>query len=79
MASSINIPDDLLARIEQAAAKEKVSPEELVVEAVEEHLRRKRLQDLYAKGERRVRELGIAENQVDGIVREERDQVKFTR
>lgn len=79
MASSIDTPDELLARLEQAAAKEKVSPEELVVEAVEEHLRRKRLQDLYARGERRARELGIPENKVDAIVREERDQVKLDR
>jgi hypothetical protein len=51
MAISSNILDDPLARREQAAATEKDSPEELVlvVEAVEEHLRRKRLQDLYAR------------------------------
>jgi hypothetical protein len=79
MASSINIPDDLLARVEQAAANEQLSSEELVVAAVEEHLRRKRLQDLYARGERRTRELGIPENQVDAIVREERDQAKLGR
>jgi predicted transcriptional regulator len=79
MASSINIPDDLLARVEQAAAKEQLSSEELVVVAVEEHLRRKRLQDLYARGERRTRELGIPENRVDAIVREERDQAKLGR
>jgi hypothetical protein len=50
-----------------------------VAAAVEEHPRRKRLQDLYGRGERRARELGIPENQIDAIVREERDQVKLGR
>jgi predicted transcriptional regulator len=79
MASSINIPDDLMARVEQTAATEKLSAEELVVEAVKEHLRRKRLQVLYAYGEEQARRLGIKPEDVDGIVREERDKVKFGR
>jgi hypothetical protein len=43
-----------------------------VCEAVETHLHRKRLQDLYAYGEAQARKLGIEESGVDGIVEQER-------
>jgi hypothetical protein len=77
--STVNIPEEMMSRIQQAATTAKVSPEQLVHDAVEEHLRRRRLESLYARGERRTRELGIPESQVDAIVREERDQVKLGR
>lgn len=73
--SIINIPEEMMARIQQAAATEKLSPDELVQEAVEEHLRRKRLQDLYAYGEGQARNLGIKESDVDEIVKQGRREL----
>jgi hypothetical protein len=67
--STVNIPEELMARIQQAAGAEKLSPEALVHEAVEEHLRRKRLLDLYSYGEGQARKLGINESEVDEIVK----------
>lgn len=72
--SMVHIAEELMARVQQAAASEKLSPQELVREAVETHLRRKRLQELYAYGEGQAWKLGIKESDVDGIVGEERRQ-----
>ena len=77
--TTVNIPEDLMERVQQAAATEQRSAQELVREAVEEHLRRKRLQGLYARGEQRTRELGIPESQVDTVVRDERNQQMLGR
>lgn len=68
----VHIPEELMAQVQQIAASENRTLQELVREAVETHLRRKRLQDLYAYGEAQARKLGIEESDVDGIVEEER-------
>ena len=70
--SIVHIPEELMVRIHQAAATEKLSAQELVREAVEAHLRRKRLQDLYAYGEGQARKVGIEESEVDEIVEQGR-------
>jgi predicted transcriptional regulator len=49
----VHIPEELMARVQQTAESEKRSPQELVREAVETHLRRKRLQDFMATAKAR--------------------------
>jgi hypothetical protein len=69
---NITLPEGLLAEVRSVATAEHRSAEELVQEAVELHLRHKRLEAVYARGERRAREAGIHETQVDAIVKDER-------
>lgn len=80
MGHNISIPETLLAEVRSAAEAEQRSADELVQEAVERHLRRKRLDKLYAYGESRAREEGIPASAVDGIIKEERrERAKLTR
>ncbi len=65
----MNIPAEMMARVQRAAVAEQLSPEALVLEAVEPHLRRKRLPELYAYGEGQATKAGAEKRDVDDIVK----------
>ena len=69
-----SIAASLLAEAEQAARTDHISVDELVSEAVEQRLRARRRQNLYACGEQQARKLGVKENDVDRIIHEFRGE-----
>ncbi len=69
-----SIPASLLAEAEQAARTDHISVDELVSEAVEQRLRARRRQNLYAYGEQQARKLGVKEDDVDRIIHEFRGE-----
>lgn len=56
---SIALPGQLLEKIKQAAAKEEITPEEFVRDAVETRLNRSEWSKTLAFGERNARERGL--------------------
>jgi len=77
--STIRMPEALMAEVQKRAAAEARAPEELVQEAVEQYLRRKRREKLYAHGEEQARKLGIREEDIPGIVKEVRQTALRSR
>ncbi len=74
-----SIPASLLAEAEQAAYTDHISVDELVREAVEQRLRARRRQSLYAYGEQQARKLSIREEDVARIIHEFRDEERKRR
>ena len=72
MASTINIPEELMAQVEQTAAAQERSPDALVREAIERYLRQQRREKLYGYGEAQARKLGIHESDVAELVEQTR-------
>jgi hypothetical protein len=56
---SIGLPGQLLEKVKQAAAKEEITPEEFVRDAVETRLNRSEWSETLAFGEQRARERGL--------------------
>jgi metal-responsive CopG/Arc/MetJ family transcriptional regulator len=56
---SIGIPGQLLEKVKQAAAKEEITPEEFVRDAVETRLNRSEWNKTLEFGERNARERGL--------------------
>jgi predicted transcriptional regulator len=77
--STIRMPEALMAEVQKRADAEERAPEELVQEAVEQYLRRKRREKLYAHGEEQARKLGIREEDIPGIVKEVRQTAPRSR
>jgi hypothetical protein len=73
------ISDELKQRVEDVARQQNREPAEVVEEALGRYLASQRLKDTFAYGEGQARKLGILAEDVDGIVREERDKSKLAR
>jgi metal-responsive CopG/Arc/MetJ family transcriptional regulator len=56
---SIGLPGQLLEKVKQAAAKEEITPEEFVRDAVETRLNRSEWNETLEFGERNARERGL--------------------
>jgi hypothetical protein len=69
-----SIPEDLWARVREAAKAEERSADELIADALEQYLRAKRFEPLVSYGEPRARDLGIREEEVPRLVKETRKE-----
>lgn len=65
------LPDDLLAKVEETAAREGISVPELVREALEERVNGNGFAGVYAIGRRRARGNGITPENVESIAEAE--------
>lgn len=79
MASKTFISDDMQQQVEELARDQKREPAEVVEEALARYIAIQRLKDTFAFGESHTRKLGIRAEDVDRIVREERDESKIRR
>jgi hypothetical protein len=61
----IGLPGELIEKIKEAAAKEEITPEELVRDAVEARLSRAEWRKTLEFGERNAREHGLTPEDVD--------------
>jgi hypothetical protein len=77
--STIKMPEALMVEVQMRAEAEDRDPQELVQEAVEQYLGRKRREKLYAHGEEQARKLGIREEDIPGIVKEVRQTAPRSR
>jgi len=75
---TLNIPckDETLRVIDEFAEKEERSREELVNEAIEVYLRRKRWDRIFADGSALATRYGITENDVNAAIAEVREEKK---
>lgn len=62
---SIGLPGQLLEKVKQAAAKEEITPEEFVRDAVETRLNRSEWSKTLEFGDRNARERGLKPTDVD--------------
>jgi metal-responsive CopG/Arc/MetJ family transcriptional regulator len=62
---SIGLPGQLLEKVKEAAAKEEITPEEFVRDAVETRLRRSEWSKTLEFGERNARERGLKPSDVE--------------
>lgn len=69
---SVTLPDEMLKNARKLAKKENRTMSELVREALRRYEAVQRLKDLQSYGERRARELGIKEEDVDRLIDEYR-------
>lgn len=69
-AKNIHLTDDRLAELTRAAQAQDKTPDELADEAIAMLLRKRRFQDLLARGERYGRDSGYTEDQVPDVVHE---------
>lgn len=65
---SVNIPEELLAQVKEAAAREAISVDELVREALEQRLNGRSFTSVYAIARRRGQQTGITPENVEEIV-----------
>ena len=61
----IGLPGQLLDKVKEAAAKEEITPEELVRDAVETRLSRSEWRKTLELGDRNVRERGLKPEEVE--------------
>ena len=73
------ISDKLKQRVEDLAREQNREPAEVVEEALGRYLANQRLKETFAFGETDARKHGIKPEDVDAIVREERDRSKIGR
>jgi metal-responsive CopG/Arc/MetJ family transcriptional regulator len=64
----IGLPGELVEKVNEAAAKEGISPEELVRDAVENRLSRAEWRKTLEYGERNARERGVKPEDVDSEI-----------
>ena len=64
----IGLPGELVAKVKEAAAKEAITPEELVRDAVENRLSRAEWRKTLDFGERNARERGLKPEDVDSEI-----------
>jgi hypothetical protein len=64
----IGLPGELVAKVKEAAAKEEITPEELVRDAVENRLSRAEWRKTLDFGERNARERGLKPKDVDSEI-----------
>jgi hypothetical protein len=64
----IGLPGELVEKVKEAAAREEITPEELVREAVENRLSRAEWRDLVEFGHRNARERGLKPEDVDAEI-----------
>ena len=64
----IGLPGELVAKVKEAAAKEAITPEELVRDAVENRLSRAEWRKMLDFGERNARERGLKPEDVDSEI-----------
>ena len=69
-----SIPEDLLARVREAAKAEERSSDDLIADALERYVRATRFDRLVSYGESRARDLGIREEDVPRLVKETRKE-----
>lgn len=79
MADKTLISDDMQLRVEELAREQKREPAEVVEEALRRYLANQRMKETFAFGEAHARKHGIRSEDVDAIVRQERDKSKLTR
>ncbi len=65
------IPNELLAKVEEAAAREGISVPELVREALEQRVNGKGFATVYATARRRAQQHGICPEEVESIAEAE--------
>jgi hypothetical protein len=64
----IGLPGELIEMVKEAAAKEKITPEELVRDAVEARLSRAEWREALEFGERNARARGLTPKDVDAEI-----------
>jgi hypothetical protein len=73
------ISKELKQPVEDLAREQNREPVEVVEEALGRYLATQRLKETFAFGESHARKHGFRPQDVDAIVREERDKTKFRR
>ncbi len=69
--TSVNIPDQLFAKVQETAVREEISVEELVRDALEQRINRKGFRGLLGIAKRRGEMTGITPENVESIVESE--------
>jgi predicted transcriptional regulator len=69
---SIKLPEPLLAKVKEAAARAEITPEELVRGAVEDRLSRGQWRDTLAFGERNAKARNLKPEDVEAEIAAER-------
>ncbi len=67
----VNIPEYLLAKVKEAAAREEISVEDLVRDALEQRVNGKGFRDVYAIARRNGERTGITPENVESVVETE--------
>jgi metal-responsive CopG/Arc/MetJ family transcriptional regulator len=73
-AGNISLPEPLLAEIQSAAQAEHRSADEVVADAVRVYLEKQSWVQFVERNERRAREMGITEDDVDRLIAEYRTE-----
>ena len=71
-AGNISLPEPLLAELQSAAQAEHRTADEVVADAVRVYLEKQSWAQFVERNERRAKEMGIAENDVDRLIAEYR-------
>ena len=71
-AGNISLPEPLLAELESAAQAEHRTADEVVADAVRVYLEKQSWAQFVERNERRAKEMGITENDVDRLISEYR-------
>jgi hypothetical protein len=70
MEKNVALPADLLAVVNEIAAAQGKTPDELIEDATRRYVARERLSPLVQRNEERARLLGFSEEDVPGLVRQ---------
>ena len=76
---SVTLPPEMLSRAEELAKKENRTMSELVREALRHYERERWWEETNAYGRARARALGVREDDVDGLIREARQEKRPRR
>ena len=79
---TVSIPDDMCAPLDYVCGLQEVTPSELALELLSDHLeseRQKRWSEIFAYGQQRARELGIRPEDVERLVEEYRAEVRASQ
>jgi len=73
-ANNISLPEPLLAEIESAAQAEHRTADEVAADAIRQYLEKQSWVKFVERNERRAKEMGIAEDDVNRLVKEYRTE-----
>jgi metal-responsive CopG/Arc/MetJ family transcriptional regulator len=74
--NNLHIPDDLLSAVNEAAAADGKSTDELAADALRRYLAHRKLEDLATYGHRQSGKLGYTEDDVLRLIDESRREVR---
>ena len=78
-ANNISLPEPLLAEIENAAQAEHRTADEVAADAIRQYLEKQSWVKFVERNERRAKDMGITENDVDRLISEYRAENQHGR